>query len=487
MQKIVNILILTCNFYSSYLYETIFFKWEEITIESVGNRKIIRSLEFVDLWSIGVGALVGGGIFTVIGPAIIETGPSLFVAFLIAGLIAIFSSMSYAELASNWPYQGASYVYSKYAFYPISKDVSKLIAIQCAGLYFLSFSFAAGAVNLGFAGYLSILLPGIPTYISGPIISIIITTLLLFGINFTGKVNTVLSIIQIVSLLFIAVITIISNPLGPFLHDEFFVNGVTGLFAAVALIAFGQMQVEAVLTLGEEAKKPRVNLPYAQISALITVVILYCLVGYGVVSSTPIQDLADSTAPLALAIENVFPSFGQILIVIAALTATATSTIGCLLGASRMLYAGARERAFPTFFSKLTKKGIPYNAVLATGLLALLSTFMSIFGYANVLNILISAAVFANWLMMILMNIALIVVRKTRPDLKPHFRYPFNIKNIPVFAIIASVGCAVIITYVNPIAIFIGLTWIIVITIWYFLYARKRWIFLSPEDIEKLS
>lgn len=433
-----------------------------------------------------MGALVGGGIFTVIGPAIIETGPSLFVAFLIAGLIAIFSSMSYAELSSNWPYQGASYVYSKYAFYPISKDLSKLVAIQCSGLYFLSFSFAAGAVNLGFAGYLSILLPGIPTFVSGPIVSIIITILLLLGMNFTGKVNTILSVIQILSLLFIALITITANPFGPFLHEEFFINGISGLFAAVALIAFGQMQVEAVLTLGEEAKKPRINLPYAQISALITVVILYCLVGYGVVSSTPIQDLAQSTAPLALAIENVFPSFGQVLIVIAALTATATSTIGCLLGASRMLYAGAREKAFPSFFAKLSKMGIPYNAVLATGILALISTFMSIFGYADVLNILISAAVFANWLMMILMNIALIVVRKTRSDLKPHFRYPFNIKNIPVLAIVASLGCAVIITYVNPIAIIIGLSWMVIITIWYFLYARKRWNFLSPEDIEKL-
>lgn len=455
-------------------------------MEAAGNNKIVRSLGFLDLWSIGVGALVGGGIFTVIGPAITETGPSLFIAFLIAGLIAVFSSMSYAELASNWPYQGASYVYSKYAFYPISKDLSKLIAIQCAGLYFLSFSFAAGAVNLGFAGYLSVLIPDIPTYITGPIVSIIITGLLLFGMNFTGKVNTILSIIQIASLLFIAAITIAVNPFGPFIQEEFLINGVSGLLAAVALIAFGQMQVEAVLTLGEEAKKPRINLPYAQISALITVVILYILVGYGVVSSTPVHDLAESAAPLALAIENVFPSYGQVLIVIAALTATATSTIGCLLGASRMLYAGARENAFPLFFARLSKQGIPYVAVLATGTLAIIATFMSIFGYAAALNILISAAVFANWLMMILMNIALIVVRKTRPDLKPKFRYPFNIKNIPVFAVVASLGCIIIITYVHPIAIGIGIGWMVIITIWYFAYARKRWNFLSPEDIENL-
>ncbi|SOC43757.1 APC family permease [Salinicoccus kekensis] len=455
-------------------------------MERAAERSISRSLSFIDLWSIGVGALVGGGIFTVIGPAIAETGPALFIAFLIAGALAIMSSMSYAEMASSWPYQGASYVYAKYAFFPISKDLSKLIALWCSGLYFLSFSFAAGAVNLGFAGYLTVLVPGVPPFISGPVISVLITLMLLYGINFTGKVNTILSIIQIISLFAIALFTIGSNPAGPFTYTDLFTNGVAGLFAAVALIAFGQMQVEAVLTLGEEAKNPRVNLPYAQISALVTVVILYVLVGYGVVSSTPIEDLATSAAPLALAVENVLPSYGPVLIAIAALTATATSTIGCLLGASRMLYAAAREHAFPPVFAKLSRAGIPYNAVLATGILALAATFMSIFGYAEVLGILISAAVFSNWLMMILMNIALIVVRKTRADWSPRFRYPFNIKNVPVLAIVASLGCLVIITYVNPIAIAIGMGWIVLLTVWYFAYARKRWTFLSPEDMENL-
>ncbi|MFC7285240.1 APC family permease [Phocicoccus pinnipedialis] len=406
---------------------------------------------------------------------------------LIAGLIALFSSMSYAELASYWPYQGASYVYAKYAFYPVSRDLAKLIALQCSGLYFLSFSFAAGEVNLGFAGYLSVLIPSVPTYITGPSVSIVITVMLLFGVNFTGKVNTLLSIIQILSLFLIAVLTISVSPFGPFMTTEFLAHGFSGLLAAVALIAFGQMQVEAVLTLGEEAKRPRINLPRAQISALVTVVILYVLVGYGVVSSTPVNDLAESVAPLALAVENIFPSFGKILIVIAALTATVTSTIGCLLGSSRMLYAGAREHAFPLFFGKLTKNGVPYTAVLASGVLALVATLMSVFGYASVLNILISAAVFSNWLMMILMNIALIIVRKTRPDLKPNFRYPLNIKNIPIMAVIAIVGCIIVITFVNPIAIGIGLIWMILITIWYFVYARKNWNFLTPEDIENLQ
>src|SRR5699024_3822335 len=447
---------------------------------------IKRGLNFIDLWSIGVGALVGGGIFTVIGPALNETGPSLFIAFLIAGLLAIFSSMSYAELASNWPYQGASYVYSKYAFYPISKDLSKLVALWCSGLYFLSFSFAAGAVNLGFAGYLTFLFPNIPAYISGPILSIIITALLLFGISFTGKINSVLSIIQIVSLFIIAFITISNNPSGPFDYSSFFENGITGLLAAVALIAFGQMQVEAVLTMGEEAKKPKVNLPFAQISALVTVVFLYILTGYGVVSSTPIEDLASSSAPLALAVENLMPHYGPILIVIAALTATATSTIGCLLGSSRMLYAGARENAFPLIFAKLSKNVVPYMDGLGTRGIALTATFASLFGYAAVLNILMSAAGFANSFMMILLNIALHIVRKQRPDLKPKFRYPININNIPVLAIVAIIGCLIIITYINLIAIFIGIVWLLLLTVWYFIYARKCWNFLTSEVMENI-
>jgi len=455
---------------------------------TVSTGTLKRGLGFVDLWSVGVGALVGGGIFTVIGPAVSEAGPALFIAFLIAGLTALLSSMSYAELASIWPYQGASYAYSKFAFATISPRLAKLIALWCAGLYFLSFAFAAGAVNLGFAGYLSFIIPGINPSFAAPVISIVITGLLLIGIKTTGKVNSLFSIIQILALSAIAIITITINPSGPFQYSTFLPNGWTGVFAATALIAFGQMQVEAVLTLGEEAKNPQKNLPLAQVSALVTVVILYVATGYGVVSSASPVDLAASAAPLSLAIENVLPGVGAVLIAIGALTATGTSTIGCLLGSSRMLYAGAREKAFPPIFAIVGKKsGVPTNAVIFTGVIAFAATLAAISSYANALNLLVSAAVFANWLMMAIMNIALVIVRVTRKDLKPSFRYPINIKNIPILAPITAIACLWILTYIDSIALLVGCAWLILLTLWYFLYAEKRWVFLSEEEMKKIA
>lgn len=456
------------------------------SMESSGTLR--RGLGFVDLWSIGVGALVGGGIFTVIGPAVAEAGPALFIAFLIAGLTALLSSMSYAELASIWPYQGASYAYSKYAFSKISPRLGKLIALWCAGLYFLSFAFAAGAVNLGFAGYLSFIIPGLKPEFVAPFVSIIITGLLLVGIKTTGRINTVFSIIQILALASVAVIMIAINPTGPFQHSSFLPGGWTGVFAATALIAFGQMQVEAVLTLGEEAKNPRRNLPLAQISALVTVVILYVATGYGVVSSVSPAELAASSAPLSTAVDHILPGIGAIIIAIAALTATATSTVGCLLGSSRMLYAGAREKAFPPFFAKIGRNsGVPMNAIIFAGLIALLATLLAISGYSKALTLLVSAAVFANWLMMAIMNIALVVVRVTRKDLNPSFRYPLNIKNIPVLAPITAVACIWILTYIDTTAVIIGCTWLVLLTFWYFLYSEKRWEFLDEEEMEKVA
>ena len=450
--------------------------------------KLKRGLGFVDLWSIGVGALIGGGIFTIIGPAVAEAGPALFVAFLIAGIIAFLSSMSYAEMASIWPYQGASYAYAKFAFAPISKDLGKLIALWCAGLYFLSFIFAAGAVNLSFAGYFNFIFPGLSPIIVAPIVSILLTALLLVGIKTTGKVNTFFSIIQVLALFAIAIIAFFANPGGPFQYVDFLPNGWTGVFAATALIAFGQMQVEAVLTLGEEAKNPRRNLPLAQLSALGTVVVLYTLTGYGVISAATPGDLAASTAPLSLAMENVLPGAGAILIAIAALTATGTSTIGCLLGSSRMLYAAARENAVPSVFGKVSdKSGVPTNAILLTGALAFLTTFTSVFGYSAAIGILVSAAVFANWFMMALMNVALVVVRITRPELKPRFRYPLNIKNIPVLAVLATIACLWILTYIATIPLLIGFSWIVLLTVWYFVYARKRWDYLGEEEMAVLA
>src|SRR5699024_8359002 len=260
-----------------------------------------------------------------------------------------------------------------------------------------------------------------------------------------------------------------------------------GVFAATALIAFGQMQVEAVLTLGEEAKKPRRNLPLAQVSALVTVVILYVATGYGVVASAAPVELANSAAPLSLAIENVLPGVGAVLIAIGALTATGTSTIGCLLGSSRMLYAGAREKAFPPIFAKISgNSGVPTNAVIFTGIIALLATLIAISGYASALSLLVSAAVFANWLMMAIMNIALVIVRVTRKDLNPSFRYPFNIKNIPILAPITAIACIWILTYIEPTAILIGCIWLLILTLWYFFYSEKRWEFLDEEEMEKV-
>lgn len=472
------------------VFENKYMGWRmrELQTNSEQAGKLRRGLGFVDLWSIGVGALIGGGIFTVIGPAVTKAGPALFVAFLIAGVVAILSSMSYAELASIWPYQGASYAYAKFAFSPISTDLGKLIALWCAGLYFLSFAFAAGAVNLGFAGYFNFVFPGIPPAIIAPVVSIVITGLLLAGIKATGKINTVFSIIQIVALLAIGVIAIFANPTGPFQYNDFLPNGWTGVFAATALIAFGQMQVEAVLTLGEEAKNPRRNLPLAQVSALVTVVVLYLITGYGVVSSASPSELAESSAPLSLAVENILPGVGAVLIAIAALTATGTSTIGCLLGSSRMLYAGAREKAFPPIFGKVgSKSGVPTNAIIFTGIIALAATFTSAFGYAKAIGLLVSAAVFANWFMMAIINIALVVVRVTRKEIKPSFRYPVNIKNIPVLAILATIACVWILTYIALIPTLISVTWILLLTIWYFAYARSRWEFLDESEMEKIA
>lgn len=453
-----------------------------------GQGQLHRSLGFVDLWSVGVGALIGGGIFTVIAPAVAQAGPALFVAFLIAGIIAILSSMSYSELASIWPYEGASYAYSKFAFSPIHKDLGRLMALWCSGLYFLSFAFAAGAVNLGFAGYFNYIFPSLPATVVAPLISILITGLLLAGINATGKINTFFSIIQVVALFAIAIISIAYNPAGPFLQSDFLPNGWTGVFAATALIAFGQMQVEAVLTLGEEAKNPRRNLPLAQVSALVTVVILYCLTGYGVVSAADITALAESKAPLSLAVETVLPGAGAVLIAIAALTATGTSTIGCLLGSSRMLFAAARENAVPAVFGKISSKTkVPVYATIFTGIIALGATLMSTLGYGKAISIAVGAAVFSNWLMMGLMNIALIVVRVMQPEAKAEFRFPFNVKNIPVLAVIAAIASFWILTYIEPVPLLIGIGWIILITLFYFFYSRKRWNYLDEEDLNRLS
>src|SRR5699024_7963311 len=111
-------------------------------------------------------------------------------------------------------------------------------------------------------------------------------------------------------------------------------------------------------------------------------------------------------------------------------------------------------------------------------------TFMSFIGFSEALGITVSAAVFANWLMMALMNIAVIIVRIKRPELKRRFRYPINIKNIPVLAAFAVLACIWIISFIDTVPLLVGFSWVVLIIIWYFAYSRKRWKFIDEGDLE---
>lgn len=153
-----------------------------------------------------------------------------------------------------------------------------------------------------------------------------------------------------------------------------------------------------------------------------------------------------------------------------------------------MLYAAAREKAVPSIFAKVNEKsGVPINAVLFTGIIALGATLMSTLGYTEAISISVSAAVFANWLMMAIMNIALVVVRVTRPELRPVFRFPVNIRNIPILAIFAAIACLWILTHIKPLPLMIGFSWLILLSVWYFLYSKKRWEYLGEEEMEQLA
>lgn len=263
---------------------------------------------------------------------------------------------------------------------------------------------------------------------------------------------------------------------------------VVNMFVWFSSLAVLSIVLREILVVGEEARNPRRNLPLAQISALVTAVILYMLTGYGLVSAANPGALGDSAAPLSLAMETVIPGAAAALIAVAALTATGTSTVGCLLGSSRMLFAAGREKAAPSVFGRVSPKTrVPAAAILMTGVVALGTTLMALGDFVTAITTAVGAAVFANWFMMVLMNVAVIVTRVQRPDLKPAFRYPFNIRNIPVLAIVAAVAALWVITYIDTVPLLLGISWLVLLTIYYFAYSRSRWQYLSEDDMDRLA
>ncbi len=320
-----------------------------------------RTLGLLDATAIGVGAIIGAGIFVVLGVAIGYSGPSIIVSIIMAGAVASFTAFSFAELGSAIPKEGGAYAY---AFDMISPSVG--FVVGC--LWLFGQIVAGAAISLGFASYLVKFLPMFPVKTVAVIVALALTGLNLLGIKQSTTVNNILVIIKIAILcVFVGIGAFYIHPQN---LSQFSPYGVSGILQGAGFIFFAYLGFGRISTLGEEVKNPEKTLPLSILIALVVSVILYILTAFTATGLTDYRILAQSNSPIA----DAASATGSLALVAAvtfgALIATASVLLTNLIGLSRVAFAMARDGQLPKTAAKVSSRlGTPYVSILAMGAL----------------------------------------------------------------------------------------------------------------------
>ncbi|MBT2482704.1 amino acid permease [Streptomyces sp. ISL-94] len=433
-----------------------------------------RSLTMWQLTMISIGATLGTGIFVVLGEAAPKAGPAVTISFVIAGLTALFSALSYAELAGSVPVSGSSYSYS-YA------TMGEFIAWVCGWCLVLEYAVSVAAVAVGWGQYLNELLDGtlgftIPDTLSNPlgdggwinlpslVVVLLAMVFLMRGAKESARINSIMVAVKIVTLVLfigIGVMGIKSGnyaPLAPL--------GITGISAAASTLFFSYIGFDAASTAGEEAKNPKKDLPRAIMLSLGIVTILYVLVAFVAVGAMPWQDFKGTEAALAQIMTNVTgTSVWGVVLAAGAVVAIASVVFAVLYGQTRILFAMSRDGLVPKVFAKVDEKtGAPRaNVVIVSLFCGALAAFIPLGELANATSI---GTLFA----FALVNVAVVILRRTKPDMPRTFKVAL----FPVTPILGFLACGYMM-YSLPTATWIAFgVWMAVGLVVYFLYGIRR-------------
>lgn len=339
--------------------------------ESVGDAGQVtlrRDLRLMDAVGVGMGAIIGAGIFVVTGVAAGVAGPAFLIGLFLAGIAALCNALASAQLAATYPQSGGTYEYGY--------RVLKPWAGFAAGWMFLASKLAAGGtVALGFASYLERLLPGIPLRPVAVVAVAVLTIANLFGIKKAGRLNTGIVCVTVATLLYF-IITGIPHfqtaNLQPFAP-----TGIRGILEAAALLFFAYTGYARVATLGEEVHEPRTTIPRAIVIALTVSAFLYSAVALIAVGSIGAGRMAASASPLVEAARTFSAPGVHTILGIGAVTAMLGVLLSQIVGISRVMLAMARRRDLPAALGHVSETyAVPDRGILLTGtVIALLAIF----------------------------------------------------------------------------------------------------------------
>ena len=409
----------------------------------------------------GVGLILGAGIYVLIGEAAGFAGDSVWIAFALGSVVALFAGFSYAELSSVFPRAAAEYVFIKNAF------KNNFFAFVIGWLTAITSIITAATVAIGFGGYFAEFV-NIPIVLSAIGLLVVLSIVNFVGIRESSWTNTIFTVIEAAGLILIIVIGFTFGTPEPVDYTES-PSGFPGIAIAFVLIFFAFIGFEDMANIAEEVKKPRKTLPRAIILSVVISGILYVLVALAVVRVVSWEELASSAAPMALVAQRGLGSEAHILLAAIALFAITNTVLITLVAGSRIFYGMAREKVFPSILEKVHfKTKTPWIAILVIMVTAIAFTFVGdIVVVANI-------TVFAIVITFAAVNLAVIVLRYTEPDIERKFRVPINIGKFPVLPLI-GLGISVYMAFQFEMeVVLVGLGIIVAGIVFYLVNKRQK-------------
>ncbi|POH14646.1 amino acid permease [Fructilactobacillus sanfranciscensis] len=461
------------------------FRKKDITGLLEQKTPLARTLKTWDLTFLGIGAIIGTGIFVLTGKGALVAGPVLALSFLLAAICCGFAGLCYAKFASMAPISGLAYTYSYIAF-------GEITAFIIGWDLILEYALGAATVSIGWSGYLVNLLdnfglhiptaltaaagttPGVHTIFNLPafLIIILITWILSMGINQTKRVNDIMVLIKLVVVILFIVCTVWFiktanlHPFVPYglysIHD----GTAAGIIPAASIVFFSFIGFDAVSSSAEETINPSKTLPRGILLSLLISTILYImmtLIMTGVVKYTVYSEYLN--APILAVLVKTGQSWLSMIVSLGAILGMTTVLLVMLYGQSRISYSMARDGLFPKVFSKVdAKRKTPFVVTWFFGIVTALAG-----GFIN-LNILAELVNIGTLSAFILVSAGILVMRYTQPKAKRGFKTPL----VPFTPIMAIIFCFVLIAGLNWETWLRFIVWLIIGMIFYFVYGRKH-------------
>jgi len=440
-----------------------------------------RCLSTWDLVFLGVGAIIGTGIFVLTGvAAATQSGPAVVLSFVIAGFACAFAALSYAELSAALGGCGSAYGYSYVAF-------GELWAFIIGWDLLLEYSVSVATVAVGWSGYfnnaltaIGMPLPALLTkapndggLINLPAFTIILIlmSLLIAGVKHSAKANNAMVVVKLLTItVFIAVAAFNVNPDNwhPFMPFGWFQTlpdgSTTGILAGASLVFFAYVGFDAVSTAAEEAKQPQRDLPIGIISSLAFCTLIYIVVAGLLTGVVPYTDL-NVASPVAHALQLLGFNWASALVSTGVIAGLTTVMLVLYYGLTRIILAMSRDGLLSTFFSRIhPSTQTPVRVIVLCGaVMATMAGLMPLNALAELVNIGTLAA-------FVLVCLGVIVLRITKPTLTRPFRAPLGY----TFPVLGMLSCAALMAFLPAITWLRFLVWLVIGIIIYFTYSMNN-------------